>query len=140
MRLHITSTEHCEATWWIAHRRIRVESLRDCRPDPDPAYRVQMDGSRIEIPNGTPGLVYFGQADERPELPFVRDLFPEHHELLVRVEAAYWDAVKPLGYSRLQRLDPTTLDYTTDQWTIAEIREIAHNAGQFTQPNVATTH
>ncbi|WP_280405108.1 hypothetical protein [Nocardia brasiliensis] len=129
MTLHITSTVDGEATWWIAHRRIWMESLRDCR-NPAPAFRVRMDGSRIEIPNGTPGLIYFGEGDERPELPFVEELFPEHLPLCHLVEAAYWDVVHPLEHLRLQQIDPAALDYTTDQWTVAELREFVYSARQ----------
>ncbi|WP_433575609.1 hypothetical protein [Nocardia brasiliensis] len=126
MTLHITSTADGEVTWWIAHRRIWIESLRDCR-NPGPAFRVRMDGSRIEIPNGTQGLIYFGEGDERPELPFVEELFPEHLNLCHLVEAAYWDVVHPLDHLRLQQLDPMALDYTTDQWTVAELREFVYS-------------
>lgn len=127
--LHITSTDHGEATWWIAHRRIWVESVRDCL-NPGPACRIRMDGSRVEIPNGTAGLIYFGEGEDRPELPFVEELLPELLALFHLVEAAYWDVVQPLEHLRLQRLDPAALDYTTNQWTAQELREFVFSTEQ----------
>ncbi|WP_405161508.1 hypothetical protein OG203_35020 [Nocardia sp. NBC_01499] len=127
--LHITSTKHGEATWRIEHKRLWMESFRDCRDDHalDPAYRLRMDGSTVEIPNGPTGLVYFGEDSERPELPFVEERFPAHRDLWEAVENAYWDEVEPLEHSRLEQLNPEALDYTTDRWTVAEIRETAWN-------------
>ncbi|WP_280395540.1 hypothetical protein [Nocardia brasiliensis] len=101
-----------------------MESFTDFRA-PAPAYRVRMDGSTVDIPNGNRGVVYFGEGDQRPELPYVEEIFPAHRELWIAVETAYWDAVQPLDRPRLADLAPSViaLDYSTDQWTVQEIRE-----------------
>ncbi|WP_433662592.1 hypothetical protein ACQPW1_10840 [Nocardia sp. CA-128927] len=127
--LHITSTKYGEAVWHIAHRQIWMESFTDWR-EPGPAYRLRMDGSTVEIPNGRRGVVYFGEAEQRPDLPFVEDNFPGHRDLWLAVEVAYWDVVEPLDHLRVDDLSPvvSALDYTTGEWAINEIREIVDTA------------
>ncbi|MFI6168804.1 hypothetical protein ACIBCN_18635 [Nocardia sp. NPDC051052] len=132
MRLHITSNSQGEAVWWIAHRQIWMDSVRDYREgiELSPAYRVRIDGTRVEIPNGTPGYVYFGEAHERPPLSFVEDLLPEHHDLCVLVEAAFFDATEPEPELRLLAVDPMAGDYITDEWSLEEVHEIGDAARQ----------
>ncbi|WP_433664701.1 hypothetical protein ACQPW1_22660 [Nocardia sp. CA-128927] len=132
MRLHITSNSQGEAVWWIDHRQIWMDSVRDCREGIElaPAYRIRMDGTRVEIPNGAPGHVYFGEAAERPPLSFVEDLLPEHHDLCVLVEAAFFDATEPQDQLRLLNIDPMAGDYITDEWRLDEIHEFAVSARQ----------
>ncbi|GAA5099875.1 hypothetical protein [Nocardia iowensis] len=85
--LHITSTEHGQACWQIANNRLWMESFTDHHSQAM-AYRLRMDGTEIDIPNALSGVVYFGEADQRPELPFVAERFPNHRALWVAVEAA----------------------------------------------------
>ncbi|WP_433662473.1 hypothetical protein ACQPW1_10160 [Nocardia sp. CA-128927] len=129
MRLHITSTKYGEAVWHIDHRRLLIETFTDWR-DPGPAYRLRMDGSTVEIPNGRRGVVYFGEAEQRPELDFAEEHFPGHRDLWNAVEAAYFDIIDPLPQLRFERFVPVALDYTTDSWTVEEIREIGDTARQ----------
>ncbi|MGW4847390.1 hypothetical protein [Nocardia brasiliensis] len=121
-KLHITSTEDGEAAWQVVSQRISMESFTDFRSS-DATYRLRLDGSTVDIPNAGPGVVYFGEADERPDLSFVEERFPDHRDLWGAVEAAYWDVVAPLAYSRLARLGKPALDYSTDTWSAAELRE-----------------
>ncbi|WP_378733671.1 hypothetical protein [Nocardia brasiliensis] len=122
--LHITSTEDGEATWQIASQRISMESFIDYRR-PGPAYRMRMDGTTVDIPNGAPGLVLLGEGDERPDLPLVREWFTELFGLWDAVQAAYWDVRDPLDEPRVGSLDQVAYDYTTGEWNASEIREIA---------------
>ncbi|CAM4132335.1 hypothetical protein NONI108955_10870 [Nocardia ninae] len=126
MTLHITSTKSGEAVWWIEHNRIWMESLAVLR-NPGPAYRIEIDGSIADIGRGARGVVYFWQGEDRPQLPWVEERFPDHKDLWVAVEAAFFDVTQPLEESRLNSLRPVVdaLDYTTGQWTVEEIRDAA---------------
>ncbi|WP_194835527.1 hypothetical protein [Nocardia sp. XZ_19_369] len=130
--LHITSTEDGEASWQVVGQRISMESFTDFRSSAV-AYRLRLDGSIVDIPNGGQGVVYFGEADERPDLPFVEERFPGHHDLWAAVEAAYWDVVAPLAYSRLDRLGRPALDYSTGEWSASELRGSSSYAGPSAQ-------
>lgn len=81
--------------WQIARgARIAIESLID-QAAATPAYRMRMDGSIVDIPNGDPGVILFGECDHRPDLAQVREWFPEHFQLWDAVESDYWNAVAP---------------------------------------------
>ncbi|MEU2013900.1 hypothetical protein [Nocardia sp. NPDC019302] len=54
-----------------------------------------MDGSIVDIPNGDPGVVLFGEGDHRPDLAQVREWFPRHFHLWNAVKSDYWNAVAP---------------------------------------------
>ncbi|MFI5781136.1 hypothetical protein [Nocardia sp. NPDC051570] len=126
--LHITSTEDGEATWQIVGRKVQMESFTDYRSQAT-AYRLRMDGSTVDIPNGTPGMVFFGEDEERPDLPLVREWVPKHFGLWDAVQAAYWDAVNPLDEPRISSLDHLAYDYSTGAWQASEIREMPATAG-----------
>ncbi|MEU2033863.1 hypothetical protein [Nocardia amamiensis] len=97
--LHITSTEHGEARWRMTGQRIEMESFTDYRSR-TLAYRMRLDGTTVDIPNGMAGVVYFGEDGARPDLALVREWFPKHWQLWDAVKAAYWDVVLPLAYPR----------------------------------------
>ncbi|MFB8279559.1 hypothetical protein [Nocardia colli] len=121
---HVTSTATGNARWRIAHRCVLMESVTDYTSQAM-AYRVRVDGTTVDIPNGDPGVVYFGEAEQRPELPFVEEYFPHHGDLFAAVEAAYWDVVCPLDHSRLDDLNRNAVvarDYTTGEWRVTEMR------------------
>lgn len=122
--LHITSTEHGEASWQVIDNRIAMESFTDYHSTA-PAYRMRLDGTTVDIPNGTPGVVYFGEGEERPDLPLIREWLPGHFALWAAVSAAYWDVVVPLDHSRLGTLEQVAYDYTTGEWDVSELREVA---------------
>jgi hypothetical protein len=125
--LHITSTEDGEASWQVIDHRIAMESFTDYH-SALPAYRLRLDGTTVDIPNGTTGVAYFGEGDERPDLPLVREWFPRYFGLWDAVSAAYWDAVAPLNHSRLHALEQVAYDYTTGEWDASEIREFIDRA------------
>jgi hypothetical protein len=97
--LHTTSVEDAEARWQTAGSCIEMESFTDYRSHA-PAYRIGLDGTTVDIPNGTRGVVYFGEDGARPDLALVREWFPEHWQLWDAVKAAYWDVVLPLAQPR----------------------------------------
>jgi hypothetical protein len=108
--LHITSIEDGEASWQVRGQHPEMESFTDYRSTA-PAFRMRLDGSTVAIPNGTPGVVYFGEGDARPDLALVREWFPQHWKLWDAVRAAYWDAVVPLAHSRCRALSEAAYDY-----------------------------
>ncbi|WP_028477482.1 hypothetical protein [Nocardia sp. CNY236] len=97
--VHITSFGHCEARWRVVGPRIEMESFAD-HSSPVTAYRVRLDGTAVDIPNGASGVVYFGEDGARPDLVLVREWFPGHWKLWDAVRAEYWDAILPLGTPR----------------------------------------
>lgn len=56
---------------------------------------MRMDGSIVDIPNGDPGVILFGECDHRPDLAQVREWFPEHFQLWDAVKSDYLIAVAP---------------------------------------------
>ncbi|MET9026254.1 hypothetical protein ABZW96_11605 [Nocardia sp. NPDC004168] len=54
-----------------------------------------MDGSIIDIPNGDPGMIYFGEGEDRPDLAQVREWFPKLFDLWDTVRTQYWQAITP---------------------------------------------
>lgn len=91
--LHGTTFGDHTAFWQIVRvSRIAVESLAD-HAATAPAYRMRMDGSIVGIPIGDPGVVFFGEAEHRPDLAQVREWFLEHLDLWNAVRSQYWDAV-----------------------------------------------
>jgi hypothetical protein len=103
--LHATTCGEHTVLWRIVDggRRIAIESLTD-HPGAVPAYRMRMDGTTVDIPNGTPGIAYFGEGEDRPDLAQVREWFPRQFELWDAVKAQYWDAVSPLDHRRVDDL------------------------------------
>ncbi|WP_454198964.1 hypothetical protein [Nocardia sp. Marseille-Q1738] len=109
--LHITSTQNGEARWRrLTGGRIEMESFTDYRR-PGPAYRMRLDGTTVDIPNGAPGVVYFGEDGARPDLALVREWFPKHWRLWDAVKAAYWDVVLPVAHPRHEPRTRTAHDY-----------------------------
>lgn len=124
--LHITSTQDGEASWQVRGLEIAMESFTDYGGEVG-AHRRRMDGSIVEIPSGTEGVVYFGEADERPDLVQVRRWYPEHEKLWQAVRDAYWDVIAPRPVPRLDTA--VAYDYTTGEWDAAELRETGSGAG-----------
>ncbi|ONM50429.1 hypothetical protein [Nocardia donostiensis] len=126
--LHTTSIEDGEATWRMAGSRIEMESFTDYRCHAT-AYRIRMDGTTVDIPNGRQGSVYFGEDGARPDLALVREWFPKYWLLWDAVKAAYWDTVVPLGYSRCDTLPHPAYDHVSRD-SNTEITEKVFSAGR----------
>ncbi|MFD0361387.1 hypothetical protein ACFQZZ_08000 [Nocardia sp. GCM10030253] len=99
--LHNTTFGDHTVLWKIVHgaHQIRIESLID-HDGTTAAYRMRSDGSIVDIRNGDPGVVLFGEGNDRPDLPQVREWFPRLFGLWNAVRAQYWDAVSPLDHPR----------------------------------------
>ena len=110
--LHTTTCGEHTVLWRIVDRgrQVEIESLID-HTGATSAYRMRMDGSTVDIPNGDRGVVLFGEAGERPDLAQIREWFPQQFTLWDAVRAQYWDAVSPLAHRRVDDL-PYVVEYS----------------------------
>ncbi|MFD8246421.1 hypothetical protein [Nocardia sp. NPDC059691] len=93
--MHSTTFGDHTVLWRIARgSQIAIESLIDYAAGA-PAYRMRMDGSIIDIPNGDPGMIYFDEGADRPDLAQVREWFPKLFDLWNAVRTQYWQAITP---------------------------------------------